>query len=171
MKKVISFMVVLTVLAMTSIGYAGERAGAFSISPFVGGYMYDENDQRELVKNRVLYGLRLGYDVTDHFGIELVGHYVTGMLKRSPEPNKHIDIWSYRLDLLYNFMPHSMVVPYLAIGGGGQSIRYGAGIGNSNDGTANAGGGFKFFMTEDLAFRADARHILDFEGNCTQKSR
>ena len=159
MKKIISFMFVLTVLAMASIGYAGERAGAFSISPFVGGYMYDENDQRELVKNRVLYGLRLGYDLTDHFGLEVVGHYVMAKDKRF---NKHIDAWTYRLDLLYNFMPHSVVVPYLAVGGGGESIRYGAGIGNRNDGTANFGGGFKFFMTDDFALRADARHILDF---------
>jgi len=60
MKKITSLMVVLALLALAGTVYAGERAGAFSISPFVGGYMYDEDEQPELQKNRILSGLRLG---------------------------------------------------------------------------------------------------------------
>ncbi|HBG08376.1 MAG: hypothetical protein A2075_17540 [Geobacteraceae bacterium GWC2_58_44] len=159
MKKITSLMVVLALLALAGTVYAGERAGAFSISPFVGGYMYDEDEQPELQKNRILSGLRLGYDVTDSFGVELVGHYVWAKDKAR---DKHIDAWSYRLDLLYNFMPRSTVVPYLAMGGGGQILKYGSGLDDRHDGTFNLGGGVKFFMTDSFALRLDARHILDF---------
>ncbi|HBG06995.1 MAG: hypothetical protein A2075_09780 [Geobacteraceae bacterium GWC2_58_44] len=160
MRKLTSFMIVLAVLALTSFAHAGERAGAFSISPFVGGYMFDEDEQARLTRNRVLYGLRLGYDVTDSFGVELVGHYVMANDKRR---DKHLDAWSYRMDLLYNFMPRSTVVPYLAMGGGGQTIKFGSGLGTSHDGTFNLGGGVKFFMTDSFALRLDARHILAFQ--------
>ena len=159
MKKITSLMVVLAVLALTSIGHAGERAGAFSISPFVGGYLYDE-DYQSLTKNRPLYGMRLGYDFTDSFAAELVAHYVMAEYRTT---DTHIDAWSYRLDLLYNFMPRSAVVPYLAVGGGGETIRYHTRDGgDATDGTLNFGGGFKLFMTDNVALRGDARHILDF---------
>ena len=162
MKKITSSIcvIVLTVLALSSTGYAGEKAGAFSISPFVGGFVFDEEDQRRLEKHRPMFGLRLGYDLTDSFGIEAVGHYVSA--KDNARGKKSIDHWAYHLDLLYNFMPRSMVVPYLALGGGGQITRFGQGIGDSHDGAVNFGGGFKFFMMEDFAVRADARHIIDF---------
>lgn len=164
MKKVISCMLVLAVLALSSMAYAGERAGAFSVSPFVGGFVFDEDPQQQphLDKNRPLYGLRLGYDWTDHFATELVGAYISAEMNAT---GKNLDAWNYRLDLLYNFMPQTKLVPYLAVGGGGQAIRYGALGGTSYDGTFNAGGGFKFFMTDDIALRADARHILDFQHN------
>ena len=160
-------MIVLTVLAYSSIGYAGERAGAFSVSPFVGGFMFDEDEgeQRYLVKDRVMFGARLGYDITDSFGVELVGHFTPA--KYYPpgigSEGRDIDVWNYRLDLLYNFMPHSVVVPYVAVGGGGQTIRYtGGDYDTSHDGTVAFGGGFKFFFTENMALRADARHLLVF---------
>ena len=159
MKKITCFMVVMAVLALASIGYAGERAGAFSISPFVGGYLYDE-DYQSLTKNRPMYGLRLGYDFTDSFAAELVGHYVAAEYRGT---DTHIDAWTYRMDLLYNFMPRSIFVPYLAVGGGGETIRYHSRDGgNATDGIANLGGGFKLFMTENVALRADARYVFDF---------
>jgi len=173
MKKITSCisMIVLGVLALASVGHAGERAGAFSVSPFVGGYLFDEDEpgNANFRKNRPLFGLRLGYDWTDHFATELVGHYLSADWK--PNGN-NFDVWSYRLDLLYNFMPQSVVVPYLAIGGGATTYRYGAGVGDplvgpfkegtETDGTFNGGGGVKFFMTDNVALRADARHILAF---------
>jgi len=164
MKKITSCicMMVLAVMALSGTGYAAERAGAFSVSPFVGGFVFDEDPQQQpfLRKHRILGGIRLGYNFTDSFATELVGHYMSADYKPT---GKNLDVWTYRLDLLYNFMPKSAVVPYLAMGGGGQTIRYGALGGNSNDGTFNVGGGFKFFMSPNMALRLDARHILDFQ--------
>lgn len=160
MKKVTSFicMMVLAVMALAGTAQAGERAGAFSISPFVGGYVFDDDDQAWLKEHRLMGGLRLGYDWTDHFSTELVGSYMKGQYA---SVDKHFGIYSYHLDLLWNFMPRTAFVPYVAVGGGGTTIRLDGP--NSHDGTFNAGGGLKFFMGENLALRVDARHILDFQ--------
>jgi OmpA-OmpF porin, OOP family len=160
MKKIVSFMVVVAVFALTGIGYAGERAGAFSVSPFVGGYVYD--DAQPLRENRVVYGVRLGYDWTDNWATEAVFDYVWAQLKTS---DSELDAYSYRLDILYNFMPHSKVVPYLAVGGGGETLRYFHD--DVTDGTFNAGGGVKFFVTDNVALRADVRYLLDFSDPTT----
>jgi OmpA-OmpF porin, OOP family len=160
MKKVTCMMVLFAVLALAGMAHAGERAGAFSISPYIGGYIYDHDDingQISLTKNRPLYGLRLGYDFTDNWETELVGNWVRAEYDSN---DRHFSAWSYRMDILYNFMPRSTLVPYLAVGGGGLSIEYPGD--SATDGTFNFGGGAKFFMAEDLAFRADFRHILDF---------
>ena len=163
MKKITCFIVVLALLAMAGIACAGDRAGAFSVSPFVGGYVYDENvhgstgiNLQPLKENRPVFGLRLGYDWTDNWATEAVFDYV-----RAEELNsdRHDDAYSYRADLLYNFMPHSALVPYLAVGGGGETIGYSSG--NVTDGTINIGGGVKYFLTENVALRADGRHIFD----------
>ena len=123
MKKITSFifMMVLAVMALAGAAQAGERAGAFSISPFIGGYLFDDNDQAYLRQNRPLVGLRLGYNLTEHFGAEVVGTYMKAENKVTDHQN---GVYTYRLDLLYNFMPHSTIVPYLALGGGVQTINY-----------------------------------------------
>src|SRR6266568_1037447 len=105
MKKIISGMIVLAALGLSTLAQAGERAGAVSISPYIGGYSYDE--VQPLRRNRLVYGVRLGYDWTDSFATELVGNYVRAELFPG---TTDISVWSYRLDLLYNFMPHSSVV-------------------------------------------------------------
>ena len=164
MKKFTSCIctMVLAVMALAGTVNAAERAGAFSVSPFVGGFIFDEDDQSYLRKNRPMYGLRLGYNWTDSFVTELVGHYVNAEVPA--QSNHHLDVFSYRMDLLYNFMPRTMLVPYVAVGGGGATIREAHGP-NSHDGTFNFGGGVKYYMTENMALRADARHILDFQHN------
>jgi OmpA-OmpF porin, OOP family len=158
MKKMICLLAAIYLLALAGVAHAGERAGALSISPYIGGYMFDED--QPLRKHRPVYGLRLGYDWTDHFGTELVGNFIRAQYKGA---DKHLGVLNYRLDLLYNFMPQSTVVPYLAAGGGGETLRYyKVDGGHTTDGTFNFGGGVKYFMTDDLALRADLRHVLDF---------
>jgi len=161
MKKIITCTIVLAVLALSSLAQAGERAGAFSISPYVGGYSFDED--QALRRNRMVYGLRLGYDWTDSFATELVGNYI-----RAEEfpGNKDRSVWNYRLDFLYNIMPHGVMVPYLAAGVGGIQFEYPKiETGDLSEVTANVGGGLKMFMTDSIALRADARYIWDFSND------
>ena len=160
MKKFIGFIIVLTLFTLTGIGYAGERSGAVSVSPFVGGYVYD--DGQPLEKNRVVFGMRLGYDWTDSWATEAVFDYVRAELKTS---DSNLDAYAYRLDMLYNFMPHAVVVPYLASGVGGETLRYWHD--DTNYVTFNAGGGVKYFVTENVALRADARYLLAFRDDPT----
>jgi len=161
MKRIISCMIVSAVLGLSGLAQAGERAGAVSLSPFVGGYHFDEN--QGLRENRLVYGLRLGYDLTDNWETELVGDYVRAETFATKQDNS---VWSFRLDMLYNFMPHSSVVPYLGVGVGGIHFEHSAANGGDlSEPTVNGGGGVKFFMTDSIALRFDARYLLDFSND------
>jgi len=138
---------------------AGERAGAFSVSPYIGGYTFDGTQHFE---TKPVYGLRLGYDITDNIGVEGVFNYVATKSTKGYGSRNAI---SYRLDLLYNFQPQQKLVPYVAIGGGGTNIDGSNYTSHTFVGTANVGGGLKYFLTDSIALRADARQIFLFNGN------
>src|SRR6185369_10216602 len=162
MKKFTALMLSSAALCiMAAPAVAGEREGAFSISPFVGGYTFDGVQH---LKTAPVYGLRLGYDLTKNWGMEAVGDYLS---TRGTHKDKSINALSYRLDILYNFMPDGPLVPYLAAGGGGIAAGHGRDgqkiSDRTNDVTANAGFGLKYFLTDSVALRGDARHLFVFE--------
>jgi OOP family OmpA-OmpF porin len=160
MKKRFLCMAFLLSLFMTTTCIAGERAGAFSVSPFAGGYTFDGVQHLETAP---VYGLRLGYDLTDNWGIEGVGNYLATETTRG---NRSINAISYRLDALYNFMPEGRLVPYLALGGGGITAGHGSSFnagGSNTDATLNAGGGLKYFLADSVALRGDARQLVVFD--------
>ncbi len=126
MKKLMYCTAFLLSLLLTATCFAGEREGAFSVSPFVGGYTFDGVQH---LKTAPVYGLRLGYDITNHMGVEYVGDYLA---TEGTQAKRSINAISYRMDALYNFMPEGRLVPYLALGGGGITSGHGSGF--------NAGG-------------------------------
>jgi OOP family OmpA-OmpF porin len=70
------------------------------------------------------------------------------------------------MDALYNFVPGGRLVPYLALGGGGITAGHGSGFnagGSNTDATLNAGGGLKYFLTDSIALRGDARQLFVFD--------
>ena len=138
---------------------AGERAGAVSLSPYIGGYTFDG---AQSLRTNPVYGLRLGYDFTDNFAAEGVFNYVP--TKSSRGFGRSVDAISYRLDLLYNFMPSEKLVPYLAVGGGGTQVEYKNTDHTVYAPTANVGGGLKYFITDSVALRADVRQLFVFNG-------
>jgi len=162
-KKIFASMLSIAVLCITAAPvFAGERAGAFSISPFVGGYTFDGVQHLETAP---VFGLRLGYDLTKNIGVEAVGDYLK---TKSTLSGPSVHSLSYRLDLLYNFMADGPLVPYLAVGGGGITRGNGSdGLKiNKNDNTSatiNAGGGIKYFFTDSAALRADVRQLFLLE--------
>lgn len=161
----------------TAPALAGEREGAFSISPFAGGYSFDGEQHLETAP---VFGLRLGYDLTKNWGVELVGDYLATEGTRS---GTSINALSYRLDILYNLFPDGPMVPYLAVGGGGITFDHGSDAfeirERSTDGTANAGLGVKYFLpdsvvaryfqTDAVALRGDVRQLFLFEENDSLK--
>ena len=167
MRKVLVPLLFALLAALTTSPplHAGERAGAFSVSPYIGGYTFDGAQHFD---TSPVYGLRLGYDITDNFGVEGVFNYVA---TKSTKGYGHRNAISYRLDLLYNFAPQPgfkpehQLVPYLAIGGGGTNIDATTYTKHTFVGTANVGGGLKYFLTDSIALRADARQIFLFNGN------
>ena len=157
MKKIITFVVVLFMIGMVNTGFCQMKQGAVEISPFIGGFHYEGNQD---FNKHVIYGARLGYAFTDNFSGELVGSlgktYYTEF-----EPNVRMHTYNVRLEGLYHFMPASRFVPFVAMGFGGQRNDP---FERSNDDkwrlVGDYGAGVKFFFTEHIALRADVRHIL-----------
>lgn len=160
-KQVILLFNFVALLVMAATAVAGERAEAFSLSPFIGGYTFDGVQHLQTAPT---FGLRLGYDLTQNWGVEAVGDYLA---TKGTVANQSVNAMSYRLDILYNFTAGGPLVPYLAAGGGGMTYGHGSnGFKVSNtttDATANAGFGIKYFMTDSIALRGDARQSFVLE--------
>jgi OOP family OmpA-OmpF porin len=160
MKKAVLLLLALFAVGMIATSaLAGEREGALSLSPFIGGYTFDGTQN---LKTAPVFGIRAGYDLTKEWGVELVGDFLDTSRTTNGADKKMV---SYRLDVLYNFLPAGPLVPYLAVGGGG--LTYGGGgieinIKNT-DATANLGGGLKYFLSDSMALRGDGRMLLVFE--------
>jgi OOP family OmpA-OmpF porin len=192
MKKRMAGLIAVMLLTTAGAAIAEQRAGAFTVSPFVGGYTFDGVQRLE---TRPVYGLRLGYDITKNFGLELTGNYISTKNTGAPmggvfgypevlaKPGGNVNVYNYRLEGIYNFNVNGKFVPFVALGAGGSTITdmqgtisrnpyYNGRYKTNNDATANAGLGFKYFMAEDVALRADTRAIMSFHGqgiNITSK--
>ena len=152
-------MVLLVVFVLTlSSAPAQITPGNVSISPYFGGYTFDSDLD---LKTKPVYGLRLGYDVTRRWGLEVAADYVSTELKQGGDK---VRSWGYRLDGLYHFMPDNKLVPFVAAGVGGTTLHYPAGMNNETDWLFNYGAGVKYFFTSALALRADIRQLLVFDG-------
>ncbi len=147
----------LTVFHVTGAA-AENRAGAVSISPLIGGYVFDSDQS---INSDPAYGIVLGYNITERIGIEGAFNYVDTDVK-SATLNNSVDAYVYRLEGLYHFMADKDVLPYIAVGAGAITIDV-DGVGDETDFLANYGAGIKFFLTESLAVRAGVRHIISFD--------
>lgn len=141
---------------------AEQRAGAVTVSPMVGGYLFDNSQDLE---KDVVAGLGLGYNFTEHWGAEIMFNYGKFDFEYFDPvtctcPEDDLNAYVLRLDGLYHFRPDKRLVPYLAAGIGNVWLD---GSNYPHDDSyfmLNYGGGIKFDLTEDIALRADARHIF-----------
>ena len=155
----------LTVSVMASgPAQAGLRKGAFSISPMGGVYYFD--DDQEIEKGPVA-GFGLGYQFADNWGVELMlnhgwhdYHYLVNGQCRCGTDDTGLDLG--RVDLLYHFWPEKELVPYLAVGFGGMRLDFDS-FDKEDDAFADYGGGIQYFLSEDIALRADVRGIRTFD--------
>lgn len=136
---------------------AGNRAKAFSLTPMVGGYVF-EGDQN--LDNDETYGLALGYSFSSRWESEAVLNFTdTGA---ETGGGGDVEVYVYHLDALCHFVPEGPAVPYLALGLGGISFD-GGGDENDDDFIVDYGLGLKYFFAEDFALRGDVRHVIAFE--------
>jgi OOP family OmpA-OmpF porin len=151
--------VVLSLLCFTLFAgsaKAANRSGAYSLSPMLGGYVF-EGDQD--LDDALTYSLGLGYNLTDTWSTEFVLNYFDTDSDSRADGN--VDGLVYRLDALYHFLPESPLVPFLAGGVGGITL-IPEHSGSNTDFLLNYGVGLKYFLTDSLALRGDLRHILAF---------
>ena len=79
MKKVISLFAVLMLMVVATTGYAQVKAGSFNITPTVGMYKFEGNEDLD---TGIALGLRLGYNFTKYLGVEAYGHWVPTELRQ-----------------------------------------------------------------------------------------
>lgn len=158
MRKIITLFLIASILAVTTVASAGNKAGTFSVSPVVGGISYMTEQHLETAP---LFGVRVGYNFTKALGIEALFDYSRTKSTRS---SNTLDFYRYGGDLLYHFWPDNKFVPYLAAGYAGMNLKGS----NPYPGTSKTRGvfdyglGFKYFVTEDMAWRADIRGLTYF---------
>jgi OOP family OmpA-OmpF porin len=156
MIKRIQFIVFMVIMVIATSGYCQIRPGAFSVSPFVGGFWFEGNQDLD---HRPVYGLKLGYDFTKNIGAEATFDYVNTHYTTA---DINTNVYNYRVEALYHFMPDSKLVPFIAVGVGGMSIDYKDATHDKDRATFDYGLGLKYFLTDWLALRADVRHVLAF---------
>jgi len=162
MKKSL-ILAIAGILAGGAIASAANLEGQFSVSPVIGGYTYEG---RQHLDTSLVYGLRAGYNVTKHFGIEALYDFV------NTEPTKaknDIKMHRYGGELLYNFIPDNAFVPYLAVGFAGLNFD-GSGLDHKVRGAFDYGVGAKYFLNDSFALRGDVRHIIYSMNNRTNNN-
>ncbi len=149
---------VAVLLLFSFPAFAEVQPGSYSISPYVGGFLFDGDQDANLdLEHRPVYGLRFGYDFTKHVGAEAVLGYVATKHKAT---SSDADVYNYRIEGLYHFLPERKLVPFLALGVGGMSISYDDNTDNKTRAVVDYGAGLKYFLTDRVALRADVRHVV-----------
>lgn len=148
----------LLLVTFTTTGFAENRQGAVTVSPFVGGYVLDKDQHEE---SRPMFGLRAGYNFTENFGAEaMFGYSLTETKQRYG--SRETDLYRYGVDLLYHFMPQNNLVPFVVLGGGGTNFNTPntPSAKSHYAGLVNYGAGVKYFVAPDVALRGDVRHAV-----------
>ncbi len=139
----------LLLMGLSQTVMAANQEGAFSLSPVVGGYTFESKQHKD---TSVVLGGRAGYNFTERIGVEALIDYTHA---KGNSGTKAIDFYRYGGELLYHMFPKNDLVPYLAVGVGGVTASQGGG----NKLAFDYGVGVKYFMTDNLALRADVRGI------------
>jgi len=155
MKNKLVMLVAGLTLAMSTVAFAGNKGGSFSVSPVIGAITFEGD--REL-ETSPLFGARAGYNFTDALGIEALFDYTK---TESEITGNTLDFYRYGGELLYHFMPEKKLVPYFAAGIASMKFNEKAPrISKSSTEVYDYGLGAKYFVTEDVAWRADVRHLI-----------
>jgi len=161
-------VVLAAVLLLPLSARAETKAGSVEVTPFAGVNIFES---RQNLENQIIFGGRLGYNITNHIGIEgtwdFIKTYVDDKNQRGSQqgaftsPTDSVYITQYNLDLLYNFMPESWFNPYITAGYG--LFHYSPKINNKNLSALDFGAGAKFWLSEHIALRADVRDNMIFD--------
>lgn len=154
MKRLIGSILYVCLFVSATTAFGGVKEGSFSVTPLVGGYIYDSDQHTD---TSLVLGARAGYNFTKAFGVEAVYDYVTRS-DASAGPFTDVSLHRFGGQALYHFFPDNEFVPYLAAGYSG--INFNSDADAKTHGAFDYGAGFKFFLIDDVALRGDVRHIL-----------
>ena len=154
MKKIGILMVCIMLMASFTTAWAENKAGSFTFTPFIGGYIFEGNQNS---KDAVAGGLRASYNFTKNWGLEGFYAYVPSQFEDTGATNS---VYVGGIEGLYNFLPDGRFVPFVAIGVGAFHYSDGRTPRAPTNFAVDYGAGFKFYMTDNIALRADVRHVL-----------
>ncbi len=155
----VAFVLILPLSARSEI-----KEGSFEVGAF-GGYNFFESSQN--LKDRPLFGGRLGYNFTKHLGIEVAGEYIEsrvnergGVFKegRFTSPINDVTLTFYHVDAVYHFMPEGKFNPFVLAGVGG--AQYSPSISTKDMAAFNVGVGVKYWLTDHIALRLDVQDYM-----------
>lgn len=163
MKSLLKLFLLTAFPLIFSISAQAEtKHGWPSITLTGGGYSFDDSSGLD---QELLYGIKIGYEINgqslrNRLGIEAIYQRVEGY---SEDLDADVNVTVLRLDLLYLYNPIKKMLnmtPYFSVGAGGQFVD--GDLGEEGEPLVAYGFGVKIPLTEALALRADARHLLIF---------
>jgi len=160
MKKIGIFVITVILMAVSIAAQAETKPGVYSLTPYVGYYKFEGN---EGLKDTYTVGLRLGLDVTENVGMETF--FSLTPTEIDVESGDNVRMWSYGIEGVYNFMPQSRLVPFVAVGIGGIYYDTLGFTDQTNKLAFDYGGGLKYFLNDNLALRFDVRHVIPISDN------
>jgi OOP family OmpA-OmpF porin len=172
-----------TLLLLAANVNAQVTSGSFTVSPFA-GYAFHSHDSR--VDDDSIFGASFGYDLTENFGLE--ASYATmdtvlnkpDIVEYGPDPDgpgpaqgeatlieaggpRSMDYELYRIEGLFYVYPGKKIAPYATIGYGSYKYTYeDVTVKHSN---IPLGVGVKYFVTENIALRADLKALYKLPDN------
>lgn len=96
MKKGVSLLaVLLLMMLLVTPGYAQVKAGSVNITPTIGMYKFEGNED---LKSTISLGLRAGYNFSRYIGVEAYAHYVPTAIMWSNNTESDIKFVGYGLE-------------------------------------------------------------------------
>jgi OOP family OmpA-OmpF porin len=176
-KKRLIGVATLGALAINAVpAMAQVTAGSQEVNAYVGEVFGDDLTDRSIagrtpeLDDDVTYGLRYGYNFTDAWGLELSLGQANTSVTGLPGRDTDLDLTTFDVDAVYHFNPSGRFVPYVLAGVGYASADLDrpitgtlSGVGpvridDDNGFTVNAGVGAKYFLTDNVSLRLDARY-------------
>ena len=160
----------------TAPAMAQVTAGSQEVHAYVGETFGDDLTDRGIsgrtpeLDDDVTYGLRYGYNFTEAWGLELSLGQTNTSVTGLPGRDTDLDLTTFDVDAVYHFNPSGRFVPYVLAGLGYASADLDrpiagtvSGVGpvridDDNGFTVNAGVGAKYFVTDNVSLRLDARY-------------
>jgi len=152
MKKILlAVLAAVFMLSFPQLSVSEIREGSIEISPFAGYYFLHDSDRDwdswDSDRDKAGFGLRAGYNFTKNLGIEGAYDYAGSRAE------------FLHADLLFHLIPEKAINPFIFAGVGNAHMR--PGDDSYNHILGEIGVGVKFFLTDNIAIRADIRDIQE----------
>mgnify|MGYP002477829161 CR=1 FL=1 len=108
--------------------------------------------------------MAIGYNINKRWGVEFDFRQTQTQVDLPGLNDSDLSVWTFGLNALYHFNPNGQFVPYLLAGLGGMTFDA-EDFHDDEDFMFNWGLGVKYFLSDAIALRMDARHVIDLHSD------